>query len=222
MSFLTLGFFTGLSLILALGAQNIFVIERGLKKQYIFIVCLICSLSDLILIFLGIFLFEYFKIYFTQNVELVFNILLFAFLIYFVISKLRSKNNSFDINLKKNKLSLKNIIIKTLGFTYLNPHVYSDTVLILGNLSKNFILQDKLFFAIGASFASIIYFYSLGYMSSFFSKFIRKQNIWRYINIFIIIFMIILLIYIINDTIQSLDNYFKENTSKTHFTKLFM
>ena len=54
MEFLFLGFFTGLSLILALGAQNIFVIEQGLKKQYVFIVCLICSISDLILIFLGI------------------------------------------------------------------------------------------------------------------------------------------------------------------------
>ena len=59
MSFLLLGFFTGISLILAIGAQNIFVIEQGLKKKYVFIVCLICSLSDFILIFLGIFLFEY-------------------------------------------------------------------------------------------------------------------------------------------------------------------
>ena len=55
MSFLLLGFFTGLSLILAIGAQNIFVIEQGLKKQYVFLVCLICSISDLLLIFLGIF-----------------------------------------------------------------------------------------------------------------------------------------------------------------------
>ncbi len=128
MSFLLLGFFTGLSLILAIGAQNIFVIEQGLKKQYIFLVCLICSLSDLILIFLGIFLFEYFKSYFTQYIELVFNILLLIFLVYFVISKIRSTYNRFDINLDKNQLSLKNTAIKTLGFTYLNPHVYSDTV----------------------------------------------------------------------------------------------
>ena len=89
MSFLTLGFFTGLSLILAIGAQNIFVIEQGLKKQYVFLVCLICSTSDLILIFLGIFLFEYFKIYFTKNIELFFNILLFIFLMYFIYNKVR-------------------------------------------------------------------------------------------------------------------------------------
>ena len=99
MSFLLLGFFTGLSLILAIGAQNIFVIEQGLKKQYIFLVCLICSVSDLILIFLGIFLFEYFKNYFTNNIELILNILLFIFLIYFIVNKLKSRyNNIFKIN----------------------------------------------------------------------------------------------------------------------------
>ena len=70
MSYLFLGFFTGLSLILAIGAQNIFVIEQGLKKQYVFLVCLICSISDLILIFLGIFLFEYFGNFFNSTIEL--------------------------------------------------------------------------------------------------------------------------------------------------------
>ena len=113
MSFLVLGFFTGLSLILAIGAQNIFVIEQGLKKQYVFLVCLICSISDLILIFLGIFLFEYFKIYFTKNVELIFNILLFIFLIYFIYNKVRSLYKSSEINFENSVLNLKNIIAKT-------------------------------------------------------------------------------------------------------------
>ena len=99
MTFLILGFLTGLSLILAIGAQNIFVIEQGLKKQYVFLVCLICSISDLILIFLGLFLFEYFKVLFTKNVELIFNILLFIFLIYFIYSKVRSLYKKSEINL---------------------------------------------------------------------------------------------------------------------------
>ena len=153
MSFLTLGFFTGLSLILAIGAQNIFVIEQGLKKQYVFLVCLICSISDLILIFLGIFLFEYFKFYFTENVQLIFNILLLIFLIYFIYSKIRSLYNKSNINFSNNMLSLKNAIVRTLGFTYLNPHVYSDTVFFLGNFSKNFLITNKYFFGIGASIA---------------------------------------------------------------------
>ena len=126
MNFLALGFFTGLSLIFAIGAQNIFVMEQGLKKQYIFIVCLICSISDLILIILGIFLFEYFRNFFTDNVELTFNILLLAFLVYFVISKIKIKYDELNIDFENNSISLKNTVIKTLGFTYLNPHVYSD------------------------------------------------------------------------------------------------
>ena len=128
MSFLLLGFFTGISLILAIGAQNIFVIEQGLKKKYVFIVCLICSLSDFILIFLGIFLFEYLKIYFTKNVELTFNILLFVFLIYFIYNKVISLYKKNNINFEDENLNFKSVVTKTLLFTFLNPHVYSDTV----------------------------------------------------------------------------------------------
>ena len=82
MEFLLLGFFSGLSLILAIGAQNIFVIEQGLKKQHTFLVCLVCSISDLILIFFGIFLFHYFVQYFTLIIELVLNILLIGWFKY--------------------------------------------------------------------------------------------------------------------------------------------
>ena len=100
-SFILLGFFTGLSLILAIGAQNIFVIEQGLKKQYVFLVCLICSISDLLLIFLGIFLFEYFRNLITNTVELFFNILLLVFLVYFIIGKVRFNYDNLSIYLKK-------------------------------------------------------------------------------------------------------------------------
>ena len=202
MTFLTLGFFTGLSLILAIGAQNIFVMEQGLKKQYVFLVCLICSISDLILIFLGIFLFEYFKIYFTKNVELFFNILLFIFLIYFIYNKVRSFYKSFDINFGNNPLSLKNIIAKTFGFTYLNPHVYSDTVFFLGNFSKNFLISHKYFFGIGASIASFLFFFSLGYLAKFFSNYLITSKVWKIINFFIIIFMTVLSSYVFLDIID--------------------
>ena len=202
MSFLILGFITGLSLIFAIGAQNIFVIEQGLKKQYVFLVCLICSISDLILIFLGIFLFEYFKIYFTKNVELIFNILLFIFLIYFIYSKVRSLYKSSEINFEISNLSLKNIIIKTLGFTYLNPHVYSDTVFFLGNFSKNFLITNKYFFGIGASVASFLFFFSLGYLAKFFSNYLINSNTWKAINFFIIIFMTVLSSYVFMDILD--------------------
>ena len=199
MEFLILGFLTGLSLILAIGAQNVFVIEQGLKKQYVFLVCLICSISDLILIFLGIFLFEYFKIYFTKNVELIFNILLFIFLIYFIYNKVRSLYKSSEINFENSVLNLKNIIAKTLGFTYLNPHVYSDTVFFLGNFSKNFLITNKYFFGIGASIASFLFFFSLGYLAKFFSNYLINSNTWKVINFFIIIFMTVLSSYVFMD-----------------------
>ena len=189
MEFLFLGFFTGLSLILALGAQNVFVIEQGLKKQYVFIVCLICSISDLILIFLGIFLFEYFNDVFTKQIELLFNILLFIFLIYFISTKIRSNYSNINFEIKTEPYKLKNIFLKTLAFTYLNPHVYSDTVFFLGNLSKNFELADKYSFGVGASISSFLFFFILGYLSKFSSNYLKNPQIWKIINNFIILFM---------------------------------
>ena len=201
MEYLVLGFFTGLSLILAIGAQNIFVIEQGLKKQYVFLVCIICSLSDLLLIFLGILLFHFFHQYFNLLVELTLNILLIIFLIYFVFSKIKSIKGNISFNSEKKDTSKLEILLKTLGFTYLNAHVYSDTVFFLGNFSKNFLLDEKIFFGIGASIASFIFFFLLGYMSTYFSKYAQNDKIWKFINIFIIAFMLLLTIYIIKETV---------------------
>ena len=202
MTFIILGFFTGLSLILAIGAQNIFVIEQGLKKQYVFLVCLICSLSDLILIFIGIFLFEYFKELFSNNIELAFNILLFFFLVYFVTTKIRFNYQNLDIKIDQNKISLKDIFLKTLGFTYLNPHVYSDTVFFLGNFSKNFLISHKYFFGIGAAIASFLFFFSLGYLAKFFSNYLIDSRAWKIMNFFIIIFMTVLSSYVFIEIID--------------------
>ena len=202
MEFLILGFFTGLSLILAIGAQNIFVIEQGLKKQHIFLVCLICSISDLILIFLGIFLFHYFIQYFNHTIELIFNVLLIIFLIHFIYSKIRSFNSKVHFNNEVIDISKFNVFLKTLGFTYLNPHVYSDTVFFLGNFSKNFILNQKILFGVGASIASFIFFFVIGYLSKYLSQYAKSETVWKIINIFIICFMSLLTIYVIMETIN--------------------
>ena len=159
MSFLLLGFFTGLSLILAIGAQNIFVIEQGLKKQFVFIVCLICAISDFLLIFLGIFLFYYFNNFFTPLIELILNIFLLLFLVNFIWAKIKESNDEIKLYVKKDKKNLLNTIYKTLGFTYFNPHVYSDTVFFLGNFSKDFTVEQKYLFGIGASISSFIFFF---------------------------------------------------------------
>ena len=201
MEYLVLGFFTGLSLILAIGAQNIFVIEQGLKKQYTFLVCLVCSLSDLFLIFFGILLFHLFHQYLNLFVELVLNILLIIFLIYFIYSKVKSFKININFNSEIKDISRTEILLKTLGFTYLNAHVYSDTVFFLGNFSKSFLLDEKIYFGIGASIASFIFFFLLGYLSVYFSKYAQSNQAWKYINTFVIGFMSLLTIYIVKETI---------------------
>jgi len=197
MTFIVLGFITGFSLILAIGAQNIFVIEQGIKKQFVFIVCLICAVSDLLLIFTGIFLFEYFQNFFNQTIELIFNLLLLLFLLYFIISKFREKHKEINLNTEIAKISFKNVFLKTIGFTYLNPHVYSDTVFFLGNFSKNFELIDKIYFGLGASTASFIFFYLLGYASNYFSNFLNNKVSWKIINWIIIFIMSLIAFYVL-------------------------
>ena len=199
MTFIGLGFITGLSLILAIGAQNIFVIEQGIKKQFVFLVCFICSCSDLLLIFLGIFLFEYFQTYFNNQIQVILNLLLVIFLLYFIYTKIREQKRKINLNINIITTSYRTVVLKTLGFTYLNPHVYSDTVFFLGNFSKNFNLLDKILFGIGASSSSFLFFFILGYASNYFSKFLNNDKAWRFINTFIILFMIGVIIYIILD-----------------------
>ena len=202
MEYLLLGFFTGLSLILAIGAQNIFVIEQGLKKQYVFLVCLMCSISDLILIFLGIFLFQFFGIFFNSTIELILNILLFIFLGHFIYGKISIQKNRINLNKEIESISLTGIITKTLAFTYLNPHVYSDTVFFLGNFSKNLLMIDKYYFGIGASIASFLFFFLIGYLSKLLSKYLQSALIWRRINLYIIIFMSIIAFYVLIEIIK--------------------
>ena len=193
---LILGFLTGGSLILAIGPQNIFIIEQGLKKNYIFTITTICAFSDVLLIFIGIFVYQFFS-FISWEVEILLNVILVLFLLSFIWDKLKELNKIYKIENIHQLQNLKTVILKTLGFTYLNPHVYSDTVFILGNLSKNFLLQEKIFFALGASTASILFFYCLGYLSSLSAKFFSGKYTWKYINIFIILFISALVFYII-------------------------
>jgi len=199
MNFIVLGFLTGLSLILAIGAQNIFVIEQGLKKQHVFLVSIVCSISDFILIFLGIFLFHYFNQFFNKTTEIILNVLLLLFLFHFIYKKIRDFKdiNKLNINESYIKETAINVFLKTLGFTYLNPHVYSDTVFFLGNFSKKFLLIEKLYFGIGATISSFIFFFTIGYLSKFLSKYLKNKKTWKIINFFIIGFMVFLVFYIL-------------------------
>ena len=128
--------------------------------------------------------------------------MLLIFLIYFIYNKVISLYKNTDIYFEDENLNFKTIVIKTLGFTYLNPHVYSDTVFFLGNFSKNFLIINKYLFGIGASIASLLFFFSLGYLAKFFSNNLVNSNTWKTINFFIIIFMTVLSSYVFMDIID--------------------
>ena len=205
LNFIIFGFITGLSFILVMGPQNLFVIEQGLKKQFVFFVCFFCSLSDLLLIFAGILLFHYFETYFTYNINLLLNFLLILFLANFIRLKLKEIFKDNIIKFNNNKINFKTVLFNLIGFTFLNPHVYSDTVFIFGNLTKSFTIFEKISFGFGASISSFLFFFTIGYLSKYFSKYINNAMIWNYLNIIIIIFMFILILFIL----LNMFNFFK-------------
>ena len=184
------GFYLGMSLILAMGPQNLFVIEQGLKQNHVFLVCLICSISDFIFIVLGTAAFSYFS---QSNpfVDLTLNLLLLIFIFYFIWNKLNTSIEFYSVNKKYREDPRNFVVIKALAFTYLNPHVYWDTIFIIGGFSRELSLEEKMFFVIGATIASFLYFFSLGYASSHFASFINNQRGWRWINRIVVFTMLL-------------------------------
>ena len=120
----------------------------------------------------------------------------------FAPSHMKEKVFKYNFKKKYTYISKLNIFLKTLGFTYLNPHVYSDTVFFLGNFSKNFVLYQKILFGAGASIASFTFFFVIGYLSKNLSKYAKSEKVWKVINIFIVSFMAILTLFIISEMIR--------------------
>ena len=133
---------------------------------------------------------------------MIFNIALVIFLIHFIYSKIKNYKTAVNFDTDVTSITGFNILLKTLGFTYLNPHVYSDTVFFLGHFSKNFIISQKILFGIGASIASFLFFFLIGYLSKYLSKYATKQKVWNIINILIIVFMSFLTLFIITKMIN--------------------
>ena len=189
------GFIIGGSLIIAIGPQNLFIIQQGLKNNYVLITVLICSFSDALLIMIGIFLSS---IIININPFSI-NILKFIgsfWLIFYGLNKvITSKKNNIKNteNLINDKLLI--VVLNTLIITYTNPHVYIDTVILLGTLSTNF--QNQFLFGFGAILASFIFFFFLGYTSKWLSKYIINNKLWFWIDNIIGIVMISYGIYFI-------------------------
>ena len=174
------GFIIGGSLIIAIGPQNLFVIQQGLKNNYVLITVLICSFSDALLIIIGIILSS---IIININPFSI-NILKFIggfWLIFYGLNKsIKSKKNNIQNKKKLIQEKLLVVVLNTLIITYVNPHVYIDTIILLGTLSTNF--QNQFLFGLGAIFASFIFFFFLGYTSKWLSKYIISNKLWFWID----------------------------------------
>ena len=174
------GFIIGGSLIIAIGPQNLFVIQQGLKNNYVLITVLICSFSDALLIIIGIILSSIIININPFSINILKFIGGFWLIIYGLNKSIKSKKNNIKNkeNLIKDKLLV--VILNTLIITYVNPHVYIDTVILLGTLSTNF--QNQFLFGLGAIFASFIFFFFLGYTSKWLSKYIISNKLWFWID----------------------------------------
>ena len=174
------GFLTGLSLILPIGAQNAFVLKLGLLRQHVFVVALICALSDALLILLGA---TFVGFAFGQNAWALQTVKWFgvAFLLYYGAKAFYNAFNHAKSAEGESPLAqsigLKGAVLTCLGFTFLNPHVYLDTFLLLGSISAQYAPLHYAF-AAGAVFASFFWFFSLGYGARMLTPLFKKSITW--------------------------------------------
>ena len=183
------GLIIGSTLIIAIGPQNLFVINQGLKKSFVFTVVLFCSLSDSILIIIGINL-SSLIIDINPNTIVILKILGGIWLSFYGLNKIRKINKIRNLqNINEFENDIKKIVITLFLITYANPHVYLDTIILIGSISTNF--DSQLFFGTGAVIASFIFFFALGYLSKFLSHYIYSSKTWFWIDLTVGILMII-------------------------------
>lgn len=185
------GALISLSLIVAIGAQNAFVIRQGLSDRHVFLVCTICAFSDAALIALGVFGFGEI-ISNSENISELVRWFAISFLIIYSIMRFKAayNGNALDIVEEESLVSAKKTAIITLGFTWLNPHVYLDTTVLLGTASLQFQGDQKIAFAIGAMTSSFLFFYSLGFGARRLAPLLKTKKVWRIIDIIIGLVMI--------------------------------
>ena len=167
------GFIIGSSLIIAIGPQNLYVINQGLKKNFVFIVVLICSLSDSLLIVCGIYLSNNI-ISLNTSIITIMKLMGGIWLILYGINKIKNSRQHEIKSSEINAASFTKVVLTTLAITYANPHVYLDTVILLGSISINF--DSKLYFGLGAIFASFIFFLVLGIFLIFYLNTLNLQK----------------------------------------------
>jgi len=188
LSALLTGFILGFSLILAIGAQNSFVLRQGLMGRHVFTVALFCSLSDALLISIGV---AGISIFLNNFINLVSDWLFGISAIWLAgygLLRLRDAVIGKSVLIAEN--SSVNGLASTLSFlsvlTFANPHVYLDTVVLIGSVSQQFPDNNtKLSYVLGASIASFVFFFSLAYGAKFLSPVMQRPIAWRLLDSFI-------------------------------------
>ena len=190
------GFVLGFSLILAIGAQNSFVLRQGLMGRHVFTVALFCSISDALLISIGV---AGISIFLSNYIDLVSDWLFSISAIWLLgygLLRLRDAINGKSVLIAKD--SSVNELASTLSFlsvlTFANPHVYLDTVILIGSVSQQFPGNAKLAYVLGASLASFVFFFSLAYGAKFLSPTMQRPIAWRLLDSFIAFVMFTLAI----------------------------
>ena len=175
------GLLAGLSLIIAIGAQNAFVIRQGLTKKFVLLTVLICAFSDALLIALGA---SGLGALIKSNKNVLEFVRWFGvvYLLWFAFKSAKSALKKEVLNSAgEASADRKSVILTVLALTFLNPHVYLDTVILLGSISNQF-GSDKWFFVIGAMLASLIWFTAIGFGAKSASKFMSRPIFWKILD----------------------------------------
>lgn len=187
-------FFTGmmmsLSLIVAIGAQNAFVLQQGLRGEHVLAVCLACAISDAILITVGVTSFQTVSEWLPW-LEPVMRYGGAAFLTWYGVKSLMSalrSNEALAADSSLSKTDLFRTLVACLALTWLNPHVYLDTVVLLGTISTQF-TGSQGSFAVGAVLGSFVFFFALGYGAIKLRPVFERPTAWRILETLIAIVM---------------------------------
>ncbi len=177
------GFLLGLSLILAIGAQNAFVLRQGLLRQHVFAVCLVCAVSDALLIAAGVAGFGVA----VQRVPALPQAMAWlgaAFLLWYGFTRLRAAARGDSLRAAAEGTgSLRAALTTCLAFTWLNPHVYLDTVVLLGGIASRHAGEARLSFGLGAMVASFLFFFTLGYGARLLAPLFARPAAWRVLDV---------------------------------------
>ncbi|DAC67398.1 TPA: amino acid transporter [Candidatus Thalassarchaeaceae archaeon] len=186
------GFALSIGLILALGPQNVFVMRQGLMRSHVFAVCLACSVFDALLITAGV-LGVGSILAGIEGAEFMIAIGASIFLISYGVLRIKSAMSPVGMSTEgEGESDLAPTIAAAAAFTFLNPHVYVDTLLLIGGTSSRYLGDERVAFGIGAATASFVFFFSLGYGARSLSEVLNKPKAWKYIDLSIACIMFII------------------------------